>query len=65
MLTIKGPRPKIGSAEGEEKEAKALAMAVTSAFIPLETYLRTSYEQDVEYVDGVLEEATWVNSPTA
>jgi Uma2 family endonuclease len=33
-----------------------MATAATSSFIPLETYLRTSYEPDVEYVDGELEE---------
>jgi hypothetical protein len=32
-----------------------MATAATSAFIPLETYLHTSYEPDVEYVDGELE----------
>jgi hypothetical protein len=35
---------------------KAMATAATSAFIPIETYLHTSYEPDVEYVDGELEE---------
>jgi hypothetical protein len=33
-----------------------MATAATSAFIPIETYLHTSYEPDVEYVDGELEE---------
>ena len=33
-----------------------MATAETSAFIPLETYLHTCYEPDVEYVDGQLEE---------
>src|ERR1700733_1442952 len=33
-----------------------MATAAVSAFIPLETYLHTSYEPDMEYVDGELEE---------
>jgi Uma2 family endonuclease len=33
-----------------------MATAATPMYIPLETYLRTSYEPDVEYVDGELEE---------
>jgi Uma2 family endonuclease len=31
-------------------------MATTAAQISLETYLTTSYEPDVDYVDGVLED---------
>src|ERR1700761_8396308 len=33
-----------------------MATAASSRLIPLETYLHTSYEPDVEYVDGELEE---------
>ena len=31
-------------------------MAATTTFVPVETYLRSSYEPDAEYVDGVIEE---------
>jgi len=31
-------------------------MAATTAFVPVEIYLRTSYEPDADYVDGVVEE---------
>lgn len=33
-----------------------MATATQSAQIPVEVYLRTSYEPDAEYVDGVIEE---------
>lgn len=33
-----------------------MAAAAVPAFVPLEEYLRGSYEPDVDYVDGVLEE---------
>jgi len=29
-------------------------MAATTAFVPVEVYLRTSYELDAEYIDGVV-----------
>jgi Uma2 family endonuclease len=31
-------------------------MAATTAFVPVEVYLRTSYEPDADYVDGSIEE---------
>ena len=31
-------------------------MAVTTAHVPVEVYLRSSYEPDAEYVDGEIEE---------
>lgn len=33
-----------------------MAAAAQPAFVPLEVYLRSSYEPDAEYVDGVIEE---------
>lgn len=33
-----------------------MAAASQPAFVPLEVYLRSSYEPDAEYVDGVIEE---------
>jgi Uma2 family endonuclease len=33
-----------------------LAASPHAAFVPVEVYLRTSYEPDAEYVDGVIEE---------
>ena len=32
------------------------ATATAIAFVPVEEYLRTSYEPDVDYVDGYLED---------
>ena len=33
-----------------------LRMATTTTHVPVEVYLRSSYEPDAEYVDGAIEE---------
>ena len=41
---------------GSKMGFKAGAMAAATTFVPLEEYLRSSFEPDAEYVDGQIEE---------